>query len=539
MRKQMTISGPAPRYLRMRSAPRRGLVIILAGLLTLQARIALGAEDDRLTTLASTRAVPALASVVIQGSTVYAAPQLFAAYRDQLGQPISRDGALAITTELAARYVRDGYLRPEFRFDDSLTGRGVLRVQVFEAQVSNVVLEGDAGNYRNAIERIGAGLAAARPLRRDDVPRALQAMRQIAGLSVNASTRRDTNTPNAFELIVQTNFSPVEGTVRMNNRGTDQVGPNFLLGQVFANGLFGRQEKIGLIFAAATDHDEYLGGGLYVDTPLGSAGTRASAFVFRSRSAPNEAPVNLDDEYFRQRASVRVSRPLRRDPGSSLTASIALEADDLTIENGGTRLRADNLRVLETALRNSGRAGVVQYSFNLQLRKGLNALGSGLEAPDLLDDPRRTNFLVTLLQASVYRALGERWSLRFDAFAQSSADVLPDSERFKIGGDRLGRGFEVAEIAGDSGLGGKLELRRALLNTESFAGRVSTYGFYDIGAAWKRDLPGRQSAATAGLGLSMGGGSVSGYLEVAAPLTGSDIEGKRNTSVFAELSYRF
>ncbi len=31
-------------------------------------------------------------------------------------------------------------------------------------------------------------------------------------------------------------FSPVDGVVRMNNRGTDQVGPAFVLGQFFVNG---------------------------------------------------------------------------------------------------------------------------------------------------------------------------------------------------------------------------------------------------------------------------------------------------------------
>jgi hemolysin activation/secretion protein len=117
--------------------------------------------------------------------------------------------------------------------------------------------------------------------------------------------------------------------------------------------------------------------------------------------------------------------------------------------------------------------------------------------------------------------------------------VLPDSERFKIGGDRLGRGFEVAEIAGDRGVGGKIELRRDLLKTESILGRLSAYGFYDFGAAWKQDRPGRESATTAGFGTAIQGGAVTGYLELAAPLTGTDIEGKRRTSVFAELSYRF
>jgi hemolysin activation/secretion protein len=82
-------------------------------------------------------------------------------------------------------------------------------------------------------------------------------------------------------------------------------------------------------------------------------------------------------------------------------------------------------------------------------------------------------------------------------------------------------------------------LRRDLLNTGSPVGRLSAYGFYDIGSAWKQDLPGRTSAATSGLGLGMQGAKLTGYLEVAAPLTGPDIEGKRRASVFGELSYRF
>ena len=144
----------------------------------------------------------------------------------------------------------------------------MLRVQVYEAQVTSVIFEGDAGSFRDALDEIGARLENKRPLRKDDVPEALRAMRQIAGLAVTATTRRDAKVRNAFELVVRAEFSPVDGVVRMNNRGTDQVGPAFLLGQVFANGLLGRGEKIGLIFAAATDHDEYLGGGLYFDTRI-------------------------------------------------------------------------------------------------------------------------------------------------------------------------------------------------------------------------------------------------------------------------------
>jgi hemolysin activation/secretion protein len=545
MRTLMTITSPA---IAPAGSPNGALVIIAIGIFSLFTAVAAAAEPPQLTTAAARApvaaanagpAIPTLTTVTIAGSTIYSIPELFATYRDQLGAPISRDSARAIVQALVGRYVRDGYVKPDIALDDSLTGRGVLRVQVYEAQVTRVVYEGDDGRFRDALARIGGQLEASRPLRSDDVPQALRRMREIAGLAVTASTRRDASTRNAFELVVNSDYSAVDGVVRMNNRGTDQVGPLFLLGQVFANGLLGHEEKIGLIFAAATDHDEYLGGGLYVDTPLGSAGTRANALLFRSHSAPNEAPVNLDDEYTRERATFKVTQPLRQDAALSLNGSLGLEADDLTIERDGAAMRADRLRIFETALRGTMRAGATQFSASLQLRKGLNALGGGLQAPDLADDPRRADFLLTQLSASAYRRFAERWSVRFDAFAQTTGDVLPDSERFKIGGDRLGRGFEVAEIAGDRGLGGKLELRRDLLNTQSLMGRLSAYGFYDIGAAWKEDQPGRESAATGGLGLAMQGAKLTGYLEVAAPITGPDIEGNRHASVFGELSCRF
>ena len=72
-----------------------------------------------------------------------------------------------------------------------------------------------------------------------------------------------------------------------------------------------------------------------------------------------------------------------------------------------------------------------------------------------------------------------------------------------------------------------------------FIGRTSAYGFYDIGAAWKQDQSGRVSAATGGTGVALHGTRLTGYLEVAKPLTHPDIEGKRDATVFAELSFRF
>lgn len=483
---------------------------------------------------------PSLGAVIVSGSTAYSTPTLFATYRNQLGGGINSDAAQTISRALTEQYLRDGYVRPEITIDSTLAANGVLRFEVHEARITQVIFEGERGAHGVALQRIADRLIAATPLRTEHVPAALREMRALAGLTLTATARRDVARRHGMELVVRSEYSPVSGTVRLNNRGTDEIGPLMAMGQVYGNGLLGGQERLGLVFAAATRTNEYLGGGVIAETTLGDSSTRASLLLFRSRSAPREAPADLDVRYLRDRVVLRVTHPLAASTLRSLSAGGALELNDLDIRRDGTGIRDDRLRVIEGGLRGSLRRDAgAQFSASLQLRKGLEALGAGLNAPELAEDPRRADFLLVQWQGTVAWPLPAGWSTRLDTFAQYSGHVLPDSERFRIGGDRLGRGFENAEIAGDRGVGGKLELRRQLLDAGSLAGRISAYGFYDIGTAWKARQPGREAAATTGAGIGLAGAKVTGYLEIAAPLSGPDIEGRRDPSLFAEMAWHF
>lgn len=483
---------------------------------------------------------PVLSTAVIQGVSVYTPAQLFAAYRDQLGRPISRDAARAILLALEEMYVRDGYPRPGLRLHDDLIAQGILRIEVSEPRITRVTISGDSGPYRKTLDSLAAGLAGDQPLRRLEVQRLIQRMRELPGLSVTANTRRDTTQSDGYELAIDTSFEPIEGVVQLTNRGTREIGPHFMLGQVLANGLLGKAEKLGLLFGTAGEFDEYHGLGMFVDVPLGARGTRVAATGFRSLSDPREMPQDLSDEFLRDKLSLTVTHPLQVGSGYRLSLFGGLERDDLEIERDGLLIREDRLRIVELGGRLGWRSGdSTQYLGTLELRQGLDGLGSELRAADLAADPRRRDFLLARLQLVRLTRLNELWSLRIDALAQHSGHVLPYSERFKIGGDRLGRGFEVAEIAGDRGLGAKAELRRDLPGNAGFFGKASVYGYCDYGAAWKQDVSGTESAGTGGIGLGIRGGTVNGYLEVAMPLSHTNVEGEDDGALFAELSYRF
>jgi hemolysin activation/secretion protein len=359
----------------------------------------------------------------------------------------------------------------------------------------------------------------------------------LPGLTLQATTARDETSAHLYRLDLDTQFDRTTGVVRLSNRGTDEAGPNFVLGQVMFNGLLGGQTNLGAMFSAATDYAEYHGLGLLANVGVGSADGRLSFSGFRSRSDPTEAVLDRDDGYLRDRASIMYARPLPGATRANLSLTAGLDLDDLEILRAGDRLRDERLRMLTVGPRWSWRRGQgAQYFAAVEIVKGLDALGSGLAAQDLTDDPRSVDFMLSRFTFTRFDRLGEHWSVRLDALAQQTGDVLPYGERFKIGGDRLGRGFEVAEIAGDQGIGAKVEVRRQLPGAPAALSSVSLYGFYDIAGAWKQDASGRESAATAGFGFATQRARVSGIVELAQPLTHPDVEGRKDLTLFAEIA---
>jgi hemolysin activation/secretion protein len=485
-------------------------------------------------------AAPKLVSVVIRGSSVYDAPALFEVYREQLGKPVTITSARAIATALVEKYENDGFSRPQLELDDSLLEVGVLRIELGEPRIAEVRVSGDPGPHLERIETLGSKLREDGPITQTAVAATLREMRALPGLTLQASTARDDASTPLYRLDLDTAFDRTSGNVRLSNRGTDEAGPTFVLGQVMFNGLLGGQTNLGATFSAATDYAEYHGLGLLANVGTGSTGGRFSFMGFRARSNPHEPIVDRDDDYLRDRLSILFARPLPGFSRANLLLTGGLDLDDLEILRVGKRLRDERLRMLTVGSRFSWRQGRgAQYLASIDLVHGLDALGSGLTALDLAQDPRSADFTLTRLTFTRFASLGANWSVRLDALAQQTAYTLPFGERFKIGGDRLGRGFEVAEIAGDQGLGAKVEVRRNLASAPPLLRGAALYGFYDLGAAWKQDVSGRESAATAGFGLSIQANRVSSMIELAKPLTHPDVEGRKDLALFAELALAF
>lgn len=478
-----------------------------------------------------------LETAVIQNSSAYGPAALFDIYKDHLGRTVTENTAKSIAESMQQKYLADGFSRPGYKISDRGLLTGIVRIQITEAHLSKVEFSGDQGPYQQRLESIFGYLPSGNSLRPEEIRDAVRRARRLPGLDVSVSTRADTELSGGIVLEVDSTYKLVEGSVKLSNRGTEEIGRNLLFAKVVANGLLGRENTSGLFVTSAEDRETYSGVGVFANTPVGSRDT-AALFQASVTSLQIETEgVLLDQD--RERYLLKLTHPVLRRPDFEVSVWGGLDYDNLDVLQDGAMSREDRLRSIESGLAVQWRNKHNLTLLTFDLEQGLNGLGSRLDNFLDPDDPRQRDFTIARLRYVRLSKLSEFWSLRWDGFAQSSAQVVPSIKRFKVGGNRIGRGFEAAAISGDSGIGAKAELKRRLSNSLSWLGSTDLYGFYDVGTAWRNDLSDRGSASSTGFGLASSGSRLTGYLELAKPLRHTDADGRKDASIFVEVSLRF
>jgi hemolysin activation/secretion protein len=187
-------------------------------------------------------------------------------------------------------------------------------------------------------------------------------------------------------------------------------------------------------------------------------------------------------------------------------------------ENFDDRLRVGRIRL------NYNRGGDTFFlSTVLRFSKGFDVLGASQEGSEPLSrtdgDPE---FLKVSADATYAQTIYGGLSVQFSAMGQKSANGLLSAEEFAVGGSRFGRAYDFAEITGEDGAAGSIEIR---FNPEDIDPLefLQFYTFFDMGAVWNRASTGtfrRHSLSSVGAGVRMNFPySIQTSLEAAQPVT--------------------
>jgi hemolysin activation/secretion protein len=480
-----------------------------------------------------------LTGLTVDGVTAYPPAALAPLYDQALAREIGMDELVRIAQRITDHYRRDGYFLSRAVVANGPDAAGHARIVVYEGYVAGADFRGDRAP---AVERLLSDLAGRRPLKLQDLDHRLSLASDLPGVRVRAELEPVLDDPAQHRLAVDTRARKLGGVFYSDNRGSEAMGPWQVYGALRLNSALADGDQISLgVLTTPQDTREFSQADLAYSLPL-TRGARLTAGAYASRSSD----AALDNVFGSESRGINfgVALPLERRRDRSLWISAGFDARRIepTWNGGGV---ADELRVLRVGAYGNGKWRGGLSTGALQVSRGLDAWGATKR-------PSRANsrfdadgqFWKLNARASHYRDL-VRWAGVYAAVdGQWTREPLLASEEFAAGGLPYGRAYNYAEIVGDRGLAGLIELRAGWNPKVRGLTFIQGYAFLDGAKTWNVDAaPGRRSAdlASAGVGLRLrlaGGAEL--RVEAARPLTRTPYQrGDKDWRPFAALSASF
>jgi hemolysin activation/secretion protein len=455
-----------------------------------------------------------LNKIILKGNHVYSDAQLSALYKDKIGKQITVAELFEIVQSITNYYRNTGYIISRAILPPQHVKDGIVTIQIIEGYIDNVSVSGTPHGAKCLQLAYAKKIKECPPLQISRMERYLLIANETPGTSSRAVLSPSKTKTGAADLTLVTENKYVTGYVSYDNYGTQYIGPQQMTANVALNSIIASGDT-GQITATKTPK----GGELtYLDANYNMAvsdeGTRWSLGSTYTHTHPlfvlREDQVDgLNNNYY-----TGLQYPFIRTRSQYLTLKLGFNMLDTVTTSLGAPLYTDHVRSIDFGeTYNFSDSWYGANMISADFRQGLPILGytSDYSTAALTSRPGgRGDYTKITLQMNRLQAIKGPWSI-YGAFAgQWAFNPLLSSEQYTFGGSVMGRGYDVAEIIGDRGVGGTLELRYDLA-IGKIIDSLQFYTFYDGGEIWNKIVtpatvgnvsgsPAKISATSAGIG---------------------------------------
>lgn len=468
--------------------------------------------------------------IELSGNTAITSAELSKLYQSYLGKKISLAKLQEIVDNITANYRRQGYVLSQAILPAQKIDHGIVKIQIIEGYINQVSIEGKVdARLAKLLQDIGVHIQASHPLKASVLERYALLINDLPGVTVKTIITPDNTKLGAANLIFVVQQQKVSFDANYDNSGTLWMGPFEYGVGTQLNGLLHAGDATTFNVLTSNDLKELSYFGLSHDTPLGTDGTRLNIVTSYTHTHPGFTlkPYDiLGDSYT---LATSIIHPLLRD------------RDENFYVRGGINLLNSRNDILSEGL-NEDRTRSINLGFDYNrydhwqgvnvisthVTQGLDILGARMNGTDMLPLSRPNGHAdFTKFSASLSRLqyLPAQFSILLSTTSQYALNPLLSADQFTFGGSQYGTAYDPAELIGDSGAAGKLELRRdfQITNSQLFKS-LQLFTHYDVGIVWNRDTSNgqvpRATATSIGTGLRV---NVMNYFnaefELAKPLT--------------------
>ncbi|MGY4350291.1 hemolysin activation/secretion protein [Bradyrhizobium sp. GM7.3] len=403
-----------------------------------------------------------LRGIEVSGARAISRDRIAAVYQPYVGKKVSQADLAAIAGAISDLYRADGFHLSRAIVPTQDIADGLLRIQVIEGAIVQAELKGDGAEQFGVRPMLGPVLAE-QPSRLATLERQLFLIGGRPGVRITDTALEEIGgATGRFRLIVYLKTWHVFSSFGLDNLGSSSVGP----WQTYATGAFNSYltpgDTLGVNLSTIANDPRQLGfARLSYDAPVGVDGVRLGGSVLYSAVRPGDARRLDSDITTTEAFELRASIVPLQSQSSSLTLTTATTFSNVSEHDLYGPWYNDHIRTasLTADYRLQDHFGGTNFA-TLTYRQGLDIFGASHFDDDLLSrDGASSNFSVLNLWFTRYQTLNDVWSLKLSAASQTASRPLFTSQQFYLGGAAFGRGYGAAEISGDNGLAGSLELR--------------------------------------------------------------------------------
>jgi hemolysin activation/secretion protein len=475
-------------------------------------------------TLADPRPLFVLRNVSLTGAQAIAPDQLAGVWRQFIGKKVSQADLASIANAISDVYRTAGFHLSRAIVPPQDIADGVVRIQVIEGAISEVALKGE-GAEQFGVRAMLNPVLSEHPSRLATLERQLMLINTRPGVRITDTQLEEIGTASGhFRLVVSVQVWHVYAYLGLDNLGSSAVGPWQSYATAAYNSMIAPGDTLVLNLSSTPGDPRQLRfARMSYDTPIGVDGLRIGASGLYSEVWPGDwrrlFADNTKTEAFELRASIA---PLQSQK-SALTLTLAAGFSNVSERDFFGPIYNDAIRTISVNAdyRLKDDFGGTNY-LTVNWRQGLDILGAS-DKSDLWTSVwgASPKFSALNFWFTRYQTLHDAWSLKLASAGQLASGPMYLSQQFYLGGIAFGRGYGAAEISGDNGIAGSLELRYDHKLGYTYWTGFQLYSFVDSGLVWWDGLPPSDGTAltSAGGGIRLFlGGDLQADLGVAVPL---------------------
>jgi hemolysin activation/secretion protein len=447
-----------------------------------------------------------LHKVSVDGAHAIAPDAIARAYQGYLGKKVSQADLAAMANAISAAYRAAGFHLSRAIVPPQDVAAGHIRVQVIEGRVAELVVKGEGAEIFGVRAMLQPVLAE-QPARLDTLQRQLLLLNDRPGLRIIDTQVEEIGTATGrFRLVVQVQTWRVYLSAGLDNLGSASVGPWQAYSTAAFNSIGVAGDTLAVNLSTVPDDPSELKfGRIAYDAPIGIDGIRIGGSAFHSDVHPGDERRQFDTRTRTDNAELRASFVPHKSQTSSLAFTLAAAMTEASSDDVFGGIYHDRVRTLglsaDYRLQDSFKG--TNY-LTAGFRQGLDIFGASRPGDDFLSrDGASGEFSVFNAWYTRLQTIDDAWSVKLSGAAQLASAPMLLSQQFYLGGAAFGRGYGGAEISGDNGVAGSLEIRFDQTVNFAYLNRYQLYGFLDTGAVWNHGDGWLDGASLASVGAGI------------------------------------